>query len=78
MVCFSSVPANNPSLRGSLASKKQFFGENSRYAIAPVHTRFDDVEWFVWDAEHANSTMNKAEVIRQSPTLSDAVCGLED
>lgn len=76
VVSFSVVPANNPSLKGSLAARKQFFGDNGRYAVAPVHTRFDAVEWFVWDAEHPLSSLSRAEVIRQSDTLDEALWGL--
>jgi hypothetical protein len=75
-VSFPSVPANNPSLKGSLAARKQFFGDNGRYAVAPVHTRFDAVEWFVWDAEHPLSNLSRAEVIRQADTLEEALRGL--
>lgn len=67
---------NNPMLKGSLAGKKVRFGDNGRYAVAPVHTRFDAVEWFVWDAEHPLSDMTKAEVIRQSSTRQEAMAGL--
>lgn len=76
VVSFPSVPANNPSLKGSLAARKQFFGDNSRYAVAPIHTRFDAVEWFVWDAEHPLSSLSRAEVIRQADTLEEALRGL--
>ena len=72
-VSFPRVPNNDPSLCGSLASPKQFFGDHSRYAVAPVHTRFDRIEWFVWDAEHSLSDMTRAEIIRQSETLEDAL-----
>jgi hypothetical protein len=75
-VSFPSVPANNPAQRGSLAAKKQRFGDNGRYAVAPVHTRFDAVEWFVWDAEHPLSDLSHAEVIRQAETLEEALRGL--
>ena len=67
---------NNAMLKGSLAAPKQFFGENRRYAVAPVHTRFDAVEWFVWDAEHPLSDMRHAEVIRQAATMEEALRGL--
>ena len=72
-----SFPAvqNNASLKGSIAARKQFFGDNRRYAIAPVHTRFDAVEWFVWDAEHPLSDMSHAEVIRQAETMEEALHG---
>lgn len=56
----------------------EFTAEDVRadIGLAPIHTRFDAVEWFVWDAEHALSTMNRAEVIRQSETLEEALRGL--
>lgn len=50
--------------------------ENRRYAVAPIHTRFDALEWFVWDAEHPLSDLNHAEVIRQAETLEEALRGL--
>lgn len=77
-VSFSNVPANNPVLKGEPAARKRFFGPNRRYAVAPVHTRFDAVEWFVWDAEHKLSDMNHAEVIRQESSLDAAIAGLID
>ena len=74
-VSFASAIENKPMIKGSLAAKKQFFGDNKRYAVAPVHTRFGAVEWFVWDAEHPMSTMNHAEVIRQAESLDEALRG---
>lgn len=76
-VSFSKVPANNSSKKGELAARKQFFGPSSRFAVAPVHTRFDAVEWFVWDAEHELSNNSRAEVIRQTATLEQALDGLD-
>lgn len=75
-VSFSKVPANNAALKGQPAARKQFFGPRSRYAVAPVHTRFDMLEWFVWDAEHPLSDLNHAEVIRQAETLEEALRGI--
>ena len=74
---FRSVPANDPSLAGKLAAPKNLFGQHSRYAIAPVHTRFDAIEWFVWDAQK-NDENGNPDVIRQKPTLEKALAGLED
>lgn len=76
-VSFSKLPANNPSLKGQPAARKQFFGPRSRYAVAPMHTRFDALEWFVWDAEHNLSDMSRAEVVRQAATLEEALSGLD-
>lgn len=67
---------NNPALKGQPAARKQFFGERGRFAVWPVHTRFDAVEWFVADAEHPLSDMSRAEVIRQADTREQAVEGL--
>jgi hypothetical protein len=77
-VSFSKLPANDPSKKGQLAARKQFFGAGRRYAVAPIHTRFDALEWFVWDAEHKLSDMTRAEVVRQEPTLEAAIAGLID
>ena len=63
---------NDPSKRGALAARKQLFGEHFRYAIAPIHTRFDTVQWFVWDAEYPNCGFT-AEVIRQEDCLEAAM-----
>ena len=76
MFSFPSSLRNDASRKGELAARKQFFGENGRYAVAPVYTRFDDVEWFVWDAEHPLSDLRHAEVIRQAASLEEAVAGL--
>ena len=76
-VSFPRIPTNDPARKGQLAARKQTFGDHRRYAVAPVHTRFDAIEWFVWDAEHPLSTMSNAEVIRQEPTLEAALAGLE-
>lgn len=76
MFSFPSPLTNDATRRGQLAAPKQFFGDYRRYAVAPVHTRFDALEWFVWDAEHALSDLNHAEVIRQAPSLEEAVAGL--
>ena len=73
---FPSTLTNNPTLRGSLAAPKQRFGDWGRYAIAPVHTRFDDLEWFVWDAEVIDEATGLAAVIRQAPTMEEALRGL--
>lgn len=62
---------NNPALEGQLAAPKKLFGEHNRFAIAPVHTRFDAVQWFIWDADTIDSDGNP-DVIRQFDDSSDA------
>lgn len=74
---FAASYANVPARKGELAARKQRFGDNGRYAVAPIFTRFDAVEWFVWDAEHPLSDLSHAEVIRQAETLAQAVEGLQ-
>jgi len=44
-------PSNNPALGGKRAGKARFFGPHSRYAVFPIHTRFESVAWVVQDAE---------------------------
>lgn len=63
---------NNPKLAGFLATKREFFGEFNRYAIAAINTRGDNVQWFVWDAEKIDELTGLPSVIRQSPTYEIA------
>jgi hypothetical protein len=74
---FASHYDNDPSRKGECAAKKRLFGDCSRYAVAPVHTRFDAVEWFVWDAEHPWIGEYGPEVIRQAASFEDAMAGFE-
>ena len=67
---------NDPRRAGSLAANKRLFGDASRYAVAPIHTRFEAVEWFVWDAERPDPKTGLATVIRQAPTEAEATAGL--
>lgn len=39
---FDSTIRNDPSRQGSLAARKRLFGDFCRFAVAPVHTRFED------------------------------------
>lgn len=73
-----TAPRNNPLRSGELAAKREFFGGWSRYAIAPIHTRFDAVEWFVWDAEKIDPDTKRSTVIRQAATKEAAMSGLND
>lgn len=76
---FAKEYENKPHLKGSCAANKRLFGDCSRYAVAPVHTRFDKVQWFVWDAEHPYTNQDGIpEVIRQADTLEDAMRGFEE
>jgi len=42
---------NNPELKGKRAGKSRFYGPHSRFALYPIHTRFERVAWVVADAE---------------------------
>ena len=74
-ISFPKLPANDPALKGNLAARKQLFGDFKRYAVAPLHTRFDAITWFVWDADVADENGDPA-VIRQADTLEEAIAGL--
>lgn len=73
---FPKEIVNDASKRGQLAAPKVLFGELSRYAIAPIHTRFGSVVWFVWDANKQLEDTHMADVIRQEASFEDAVKGL--
>lgn len=64
---------NDPAKAGQLVAKKATFGDLSRFAVAPVHTRFDAVEWFVWDADQTDPVTDGPVVIRQKATFAEAV-----
>ena len=66
------VDDNNPTLKGRLASQLFHFG---RYAVAAIHTRFDAVEWIVQDSETFDALTGLPEIIRQAPTLAEALVG---
>jgi hypothetical protein len=71
-----ATSANNPSLKGQLASKKVLHGENSRFATFAVHTRFDAVQWFTADALRPDDKTGLPEIVRQSATFEEALHGL--
>ena len=71
---FPSSIINLPSMAGKVAARKVLFGECSRYAVAPVHSRFGSVQWFVWDAEE-DALTGLPKVIRQEDSLKGAVSG---
>jgi len=73
---FSSPLTNNPMLRGNLAAPKQRFGNHGHYAIAPIHTRFDAIEWLVWDADIIDEATGLAAIIRQAGTMGATLRGL--
>ena len=69
---------NDPAKAGQLAARKRTFGDFSRYAVAPVHTRFDAVQWFVWDAMSPwQDGTGLPAVIRQAVSLDEAMRGLK-
>ena len=69
---FTKTIKNDPTRKGELAAPKTLFGDYSRFAVAPIHTRFDAVQWFIWDAHKLDSD-GKPDVIRQYDNSSDAV-----
>lgn len=67
---------NNPSKAGEPAGKPIALGEHGRYRVTPRHTRFDNIEWFVTDAERPDEQTGLADVIRQSQDFREAIAGL--
>lgn len=70
------VAKNDTGKAGAPAGKKLLFGDCSRYAIAPVHTRFEDVWWFVWDADVVDEVTGNPAAIRIEESFERAVAGL--
>ena len=55
---------NNPNKAGQLADQPAFT-DSYRFKMAPIHTRFDDVEWFVWDADVIDEITGKPAAVAQ-------------
>jgi len=68
---------NVPSKAGQKAGAYEIFGAFARYAVFPVHTRFDAIEWFVVDSEREDPVCGGMAIIRQEPTRELAMAGLE-
>ena len=73
---------NNPAIAGQLASRRKYFGPRLlfgnyyRYITAAVHTRFDQVVWFVWDNTKLDN-FGQATIIRQAGNYKDAIAGIK-
>lgn len=70
-----TATANDPARRGQKASPVLSFGPRGRFSVYAIHTRFDDVQWFVTDS---NLTYGDGRpfVIRQEPCFDSAIAGL--
>lgn len=67
----------DPKRRGQLAGRKFLFGEYKRFAVAPLHSRFGELFWAVWDAGQENEPdTGLPPIIRIEPTFAQAVHGL--
>lgn len=67
---------NDPKQAGTRAAEKEYFGVFRRFAVYPVHTRFDDVKWFVADSETPDE-LGHASIIRQEDSRAAAIQGLD-
>ena len=63
---------NNPRRAGEYASQPVTFGPFNRFQACAVHTRFETVSWFVWDAETPDED-RKPTIVAQEPTLHAAM-----
>lgn len=71
-----SAIINDPTRKGQLAGPTELFGDFHRYLLCPVHTRFDAIAWFVYDAEVTDEVGCPA-IIRIEDTREDAMAGLQ-
>jgi len=63
---------NDTNKAGMIASKPKFF-MLSQIKVAAIHTRFDNVQWFVWDAGVIDELTGRPEVVGQYETEHDAI-----
>ena len=67
---------NDPNRAGQYAGQPEPYGAFGRYRVAPIHTRFNRVGWFVWDAERPDDS-GKPTIIREEWTREAAIAGLD-
>ena len=69
---------NDPKRAGQLAAARELFGPYHRYSIAPVHSRFGELIWFVWDSEIKDEVTGASAVIRQEPSREAALESMKE
>lgn len=70
----NEVVLNDPRCAGQRASMHQeLVGSFSRFAVFPIHTRFDRVCWIVTDAERADDLTREPMIVGQCDTREDAI-----
>ena len=67
----SASVVNDPARKGQRAGRNIFYGEHHRFAVYPVHTRLDAIQWFVADAETPDET-GLASIVGQHFSFEDA------
>lgn len=81
-----NIQINDTTKKGELATEKILFGEFYRYAIAGVHTRFENIVWFIWDAnipdelyDYTNEEFGYVpKIIYQAETWDEAIEYIKD
>jgi len=63
---------NDTNKAGMIASKPKFFMLH-QLKVAAIHTRFDRVQWFIWDANIIDELTGHPEVVGQYDTEDEAV-----
>ena len=73
---FKFVVKNEPLKKGQKAHKPFFFGDeysNNRYMVYPMHTRFDDVQWMIQDADIKCDVTGGSQIIRQIDSKDEVI-----
>jgi hypothetical protein len=66
------LPENNPALRGQEAIQGYRFGPFGRFRIKATHTRFENLGWFISDAETEDDLTGLPAVVAQSDSHGKA------
>jgi len=67
---------NDPSRAGQKAARHTLHGMTSRWALSPIHTRFDAVAWFVEDAIQWDEVTDRPAVVGIFNTREEALAWL--
>ena len=69
----ADIIKNDPAKSGRIAGKAEFFGNNNRYRIFPVHTPGRYVIWEVADADEPEEASKLASIIARKGTREEAL-----
>ncbi len=67
------VDVNDPRKAGQLAGRKEYVGFWCRYVVYPIHTRFENIQWFVGDMHESDEYELHPKIVGQYDSRLEAI-----